>query len=570
MLYLLFDGAVYLAAIYAVQTVNLLHFDRVTATWKYALATAGCAAVVFLFAAAYRGILGKPNVTKAAAEAALFLIIALGPLILLEWIPARKGMSIYWMPAEWLKMPRAFLFGVNVSFPYFVIFAAGVTAGFYVWLRTRFTPPLYAFICISAGVSFYSLRLIGVEGRGGGYVLAMLLPVALLILGIETHSARLAARALLLLLAMDSLLPFYFGIVPYFSSDPGFEKFVCRLTPICDMEFSGDSESPAPGATRIFPRRGESPGFPMSFMRGFYYDGGRSLLFGTYGPTCGFIRLDVKTGRMEVMEYRSLIRYLWSDDNLDYILAPDWVNADMLVIRKQSFSIERVIDLFETGISVTMSMDSDDAYLYMLSTEPPALVRFDRKSLRPAGMINFKKQGLTPYSNGAYAFALDKENGRAFVQLGMYDFAGKFRLVRINIANFKTEKWKDVHTGSILMTALPRARTVLMYDYYTNRVTEISEDTLETIRSFEGVTNCRAAAYDEGRGLLYMVGSGLGELAVIDYKSGKRIRNYYIGDKAGSMAYLPEEDKLFVGSGSGIYRVDLQVFTGITKKAATP
>jgi hypothetical protein len=569
-LWLLLDAAVYLAAIYATQTFNLLHFDHIVSSWKYAIAAVAFAAVVFVFSAGYHRLLGKPWLGIAAAETALFFVIAVGPLMLMERFPAHKGMSIYWMPTEWLKIPRAIMFGARVSFPFFILFASGILAGFFAWLRSRFTPVIYAFICISAGISFYSSRMMEIDSRGGFYLTAMALPVVLLCMGVMMNRRRLAARSMLFLLAVNALLPFYFGVVPYFSSRPSVGRALCRLTPGCDMEFHGGPVSPAPGMTRIYPDAGEKPAFPMAFMRGFYFDGTRSMLFGTYGPTCGFIRLDTKTRRMDVMEYRSLIRYLWSEDALPYLVAPDWINADMLVVRKKSFNIERRIDLFRTGIRVPMSMASDENFLYVLSTEPPALARFEKNSLRPAGTIDFKKQGLTPHSHGAYALALDGENGRAFVQLGVYDFSGKFRLVRLNTGDFKTEAWKDIGTGSILMTALPNKRTVLMYDYYTHRVTEISEDTLTAIRSFEGVTNCRGAEYDEGRNLLYMVGAGLGELAVIDYKSGRKIRNYYIGNKAGALAYVPKEDSLFVGSGSGIYRVNLQIFTGMTKNAAAP
>lgn len=561
------DAAVYLVAVYFVQLCNLLHYDHALSVAAYAASAAGCAGAVFLLALAYHRMESSTRPAFAALETVLFLAIALVPLLLLEGLPQKKGFSNYWMPTEWLKLPRAILFGARVSFPFLTAYAVILSVGFARWARGRAGIPMYLGLAVAAAMTFYCARLLGTDDRGRMYVIALGLPWVLTLVGIKLKSTRMVCRSLGVLLVVMAVLPFYFGIVPYFPNCPVLSRAICTVTPGCRMDFGNGPLAPAPGIRRLYPKPGESPEFPMSFLRQFYYDRGRRLLFSAYGQTCGFLRFDMRNNEMEVMEYRSLIRYVWSEDSLPYLLAPDWLTGDILVLDKDAFRITRRINRSDGIVRVPMAMIDTGDYLYLLSTELPAVEQYRKGTLERTRRVDFKALGLIPFSHGAYALALDNEKGWGFVQLGTYDLKSTFRLVRVGIPGLTVQASRFIRAGSVIMTALPQKNSVLMYDFYTRRVVEVDEKTLRVRRTFDGVLNCRNTVYDPSRDMLYMTGTGFGELAAVDYATGKIVKNFFVGNKAGSLVYLPEEDALLVGSGSGIYRVDLMKFTGIAKKA---
>lgn len=561
------DAAVYLVAFYFVQLCNLLHYDHALGGAAYAAAAACCAAAVFLFALLYHRMEGSTRPALAAGEAVLFLALALLPLLLLEGFPQKKGFSNYWMPTEWLKLPRAILFGARVSFPFLAAYTVILAVGFARWSRGRTGVLMYMGLAVAMAMTIYCARIIGMDNRGRIYVFALGLPWVLTFIGIKLESARMVCRSLGFLLVVMAVLPFYFGLVPYFPKSPAASRVICAATPGCRMEFGSGPLTPGPGIRRLYPKPGESPEFPMSFLRQFYYDRGRRLLFSAYGQTCGFLRFDMRSNEMEVMEFHSLVRYIWSEDSLPYLLAPDWLTGDILMLDKDAFRISRRINRSDGIVRVPMAMIDAGDYLYLLSTELPAVEQYRKDTLERTRRVDFKALGLTPFSHGAYALALDDEKGWGFAQLGTYDLKSTFRLVRLGIPDLTVQSSRFIRAGSVIMTALPQKGAVLMYDYYTRRVTEVDEKTLRVRRTFDGVLNCRNTVYDPSRDMLYMAGTGFGELAAVDYATGKIVRNFFVGNKASSLVYLPEEDTLLVGSGSGIYRVDLRKFTGIAKKA---
>jgi len=562
---LIIDAVVYLCAGYFSQLYNLLHFDGVAPAWKYAAACAVGFTSVFLLSLAFGRTTGKPGTLRAACDAALMLAIAVGPLMFLETAPVRKGMSIYWMPTEWIKLPRAVAFGAKVTLPFFAVVSAPLLAGGFLWVRKQRAIWLAPGTTLVAAAMVFCLLQMDMDDRRPLYAAVMLGPVSLVAAGAVMGYNRLVFRALALTLAVNAIFPFYFGLFPYFSGGSRLDLAACRLTPGCDMRFGDGPEAPAPGAERLYPRGGVKPEFSLAFLREFYLDRKMNVLFSSFGPTCGFIRFNLTTGDMEVMNYRSLVRYTWSEDDIPYLVSPDWIEDDILIIDKKSFSIKKRVDLYEQGVRVPAAVQADERYIYILSAEPPALARYEKDTLEPAGTIDFRKLGFTPHSHGAYAMVMDPTGRRAFVQLGVYDLSYTFRLVRVNTETFRPEADRSVKTGSIIMTALPSKGTLLMYDYYSDSVDEYEMATMKFLRRFRGVFNCRSAALDEKRGLLYMAGAGLGELAAVEYSSGKIVRKNHMGNKAGSMFYDESGDFLLVGGGSGIYRVDLSSFTGIRK-----
>lgn len=564
-LFLLVDALVYSGALFFVQLFNLLHFDGAAKSWQYGLVTAACSTMIFLLSLVYQKIRGRISVISAAAEVVLFLLIALPPLIFVESLSARKGFSTLWMPGEWLKLPWAILLGIRVAFPFFIFYTITLLIGLHSMLLGRKPVFIYIGLAVSwvMAISCALILFMQVDARNYQLIIVMLIPMLLTFVGTLLKAGRFTARSILFLIVFMSIMPFYFGLVPYFSNNPLFGKIICSVTPGCKMQFSGNPASPAPGMRRLYPKSGQKPQFPLAFLREFYYDRRCGFLFSTYGPTCGFIRLHVPTGDLKIMKYKFLVRYLWSEDALPYLLAPDWYNADMLKLDKDSFRIEKRYNLYDIGINVSWNMAADDKYIYLLSTEYPLLARFEKNSFEFVDKLDFKQLGLIPMSFGAYGLTLDHTRHHAFINLGAYDLNYTFRLLRIDTNSFKVDAARFIRTGSTLMTALPSKGTLLMYDFYSNKVTEIDQETLETRRTFEGVFQCRAVAYDEARDMLYMVGYGLGELKAIDYSSGRTIRNYHIGNKAGSLFYSVEEDALLVGSAAGIYYVDLsELFPG--------
>ena len=146
-MFLLMDALVYCVAIFFAQLYNLLHFDNAASGWTYFIVTAACSAAVFLLALAYQKTRGQLNVAAAAAEVALFLFIALAPLVLIEIMPAQKGLSVLWMPGEWLKLPRVVLFGARVALPYFMLFTVMLLVGLHAMLSGR--RPVLIFLAIA-------------------------------------------------------------------------------------------------------------------------------------------------------------------------------------------------------------------------------------------------------------------------------------------------------------------------------------------------------------------------------------------------------------------------------------
>jgi len=561
-LFLIGDAAIYLGAAYIVQQSRLLYAEGVLSPGLNLGAVILCLAAVFSVSVLHEKHFGRQSAPAAAADALIFLAIALGPVAATELVRPEAGMSFSWMPTEWLKLPRAILFGLKISFPFFMLYTFFILAGLYLMVKKGWRFPLVIAAGAAVAAALYCTSTIDLDERAILYVMMMCPPAALAAAALWLRSERMAGRSFLLLLVVMTVLPFYFGLVPWFPGPPPANNLICTMSPGCSMQFEESGEQPVPGAEKLYPAPCEKAEFPLVFMRDIYYDRSMQMLFSTYGPTCGFVRLDMSSGEMEVMKYRSLIRYLWSEEDLPYILAPDWIYSGIITIDKKTFRITGRASPHLDRLRVPMQLVDDGDYLYLLSTELPMLVRFDRETLQLAGYIDFYEMGLTPHSHGAYAMALDPSRGYAFVQLGVYDVAGRFRLVRVNLGDLSVSAARWIRTGSTIMTALPEKGSVLMYDYYGRAVTEVDAETLDTRRTFDGVVNCRATVYDSRRDLLYMVGSGFGELAVIDYASGEIIADYHLGNRAGSLYYSDEEDALYAGSGSGIYRIDAAKLTG--------
>ncbi len=533
-LFLLADGALYTILFFKCVEQNLFIREGIVPGIRgTALVLAGVGCVILLNLAFAR--LYNRKVRKT-------VLVELGIFLPLIYLPSllftlhAKASSFLWLPLQWHMLPETLVLFVRISPVYALGQAAAIAA--LVWLAFVKKRGL---LVLGVGIGLTGLVLIQVSLSDGDfltYALGYLSPMFLALAGFALGYPRLFTRGLIMAGCTVLIFWYYIGVFP--------------LHP-------GEGESRDPSIRVLYPPPDTSSDIDLAFLQYFVIDARRNYLFTSYGPTCGIVRLDLDTHALEIIPSRGgLVRYLWSTDALDTLYGIDWRYAELLTLEKDPFGILHSVDVYRPPLNIPLSFDVSKDKIYIIYTEYPGIGEFDRETLKLERSILFKDQGYIPYSSGGWRASLDPERGKIFVALGRVNTREEDAILSIDLDTFQVDGQVNIPLGGPELIRLPEKGTLLTPSFFTRTIYEHHMDDLTLKRTFQGPLNCRNIVYDPKRDLLYAVGFMKGELSVIRYPDAEILKTVRIGNKAYSMALLPERDELYVGSMWGILKVDLK------------
>lgn len=539
---LLADGLVYAGCVYYCALIVFFVRDGALPLGARLL-TLAPAAAVFMVAAAARRTLGTAWLRLAALDVILFLFIAAWTPWKFAEIHTNKGLSFLWAAIEWWKLPANVVLMFRTAPVAFIVFFAAVV---FLIDRVRRGNKIIPWAIIFVFTVYYIFRLAGMESgvRLPAYLFFALAPPAALFLGTRGYT-RVFSRVMILDAPFVFTFLFYLGVVPVFSG----------RAPVADA-----------GCRRIYPAAGQRAEFPLVFLRDLHADQGAGYLYTAYGPTSGIVRVRLSDGRADIIHNPGIVRVLWTTPDLPHVFALDWQFADFYRIGKKDFKIQRKTDIHDDVLITPMSYAIHEGKLYVVSTDSPALTRFDLATMKREARIDFRKQKLTKFRSGAWKCLLDPAREKLFIEMGPVDLRARYRMVRVDINTFKIDRSGYLPEGGLELALSPDGNSVLAPAFFTKNIYEVDADTLKIKRVLRGPRTCRNLVVDKKRNMLYATGYTRGDLNVIDFKSMKIIKTARIGKKPSSLTYTPENDTLYFGSRRGIFSLKIGDFLRDTSR----
>lgn len=449
------------------------------------------------------------------------------------------AISFLWMPIEWHKLSMNIGLLVK-SFPFF---AAGVlmfhVLALYFFVRRGENKKIAVLYVLAAFFIISRISLMHATGRKSFFWAVFGFPYIMMALSAYTGKQKVFARFSVLAFAFTALWGFYTALLP----------------------FSAGSAALPPGFSRIYPKNeNEKKIFPTEYMRDVYVDERAGYLYTCYGPTSGVVRINLKTGKADIIHTKGLLRHLWTDKNSHYLYGVDWIYDELWLIRKKDFKLEKTHFLWDPVLIAPIDIEVSDDFIFVVSTEYPALTRFDKETFKKTGQINFRKEGVTKFRSGAWVIARDAGKQKLFVEMGMVNSQDEFVLVRVDEKMFRVDGNLTLKGGGLTMIAVPEKRSILLGDFYSNLIYEIDMDTLRIKRKIPAVMNCRSLAYDAKRDVIYAASFITGDMVAVRYSDGEILKKVFVGKKPSEMIYSSERDALYFGSSAGVMKVNLKIF----------
>lgn len=535
---LIADAAAYWLALFYCVLLTLFYRDGAVGAGMRATGLLMAAVVVMLGFAA-RHILGQSWKRSLLLDALIFLFIG-------AWLPWKfsgvgtaKGLSFAWAAIEWWKLPNNVVLMFKTAPAEFIVFWAAVL---FIIDRFRRGKRFATALIIIVFTVFYIIKLFGMEAgvRLPAYLFFALALIAALIAGWK-GSMRAMARVLIIDGTFVFIFLFYLGVVPVWSGRPPAES---------------------DGFHRIYPAQGARAEFPLQFLRDMRVDPAAGYLYTAYGPTSGIVRVNIASGKADIIPNHGIVRVLWTTPAMSDVFALDWQYADFYRIGKRDFKIISKTDIHDDVLITPMSYEVVRDKLYVVSTDLPALTRFDLASLKREARIDFRTSGLTKFRSGAWKCVVDEQQRFLFVEMGPVDLRNRYVIAKIDLAKFEVVQTMYLPEGGLELTAVPWAHALLAPAFFNHNIYEVDMDSMKLKRTLKGPLTCRNLVVDSRRKMLYATGYTSGDLMAIDYESGDTVRSIKIGKKPSSLEYLPSEDKLYFGGSRGIYSLDLKKFLG--------
>lgn len=502
--------------------------DMIRATgWEF-LPAAGIVLLNLLYRRELKGRL----LAVAVADVALFILMGILMAKLAE-LETTKTRSFLHLAMEWSKMPANVALMWN-AFPLSVSLLWAALAGLLFLLaalRRRFAAAAVA--ALLAAPIVYLIFIMGANARTAVYLL-FVLPLVLASFAALLNLTRMFARLLFMGGNLLTIMLFYIGVFPLFPA----------------------ALSLPPGTEKLYPPPGERAEFHLRFMREFQLDG--SSLFASFGPSSGFVRFDLDTREAHVLESPGLIRTLWTSGDTDELLAIDFVQMELKRVDKERFEVRERVNLFRHGLAAPMDFTVVDGKMFVINSDNPSITRFDLRTMRNEKQINFRDLGITTFRTGAWQLERDERSGRLFVELGHVNARGLFYLLRIDPQDLAYDSYAPLPEGGLELLAIPQKRSVVMASFFSRNLYEIDMDTMKVRRVFQGPLTCRNLAYYPKRDALVASSFTTGELSFIRYEDAETLGTYRIGKKTTALLVAPDEDALYFGSASGIFRTDLK------------
>lgn len=530
------DAAVYAAALYYCVLLTFFFRDgAVGAGMRFA--GLGMVLVVLMLGYATRMAVGGKWKQYLVMDALAFLFIA-------AWLPWKfsgvataKGLSFAWAAIEWWKLPPNLALMFRAAPIGFILFWTAVLGLIELMRRNRRLPAAAIIIAFSI---WYSIQLLGMEAgvRLPAYLFFVIALLAAMVAGVKGYM-RICARVLIMDGAFLVIFLFYIGALPlYVPRTPG----------------------PDAGVQRIYPQQGARADFPLKFLRDMHVDNKSGFLFTAYGPTSGIVRVNLDSGKADIIHNPGIVRVMWTRPELDHVFALDWQYADFYKIKKDPFRILNKTDIHDDVLVTPMSYAIANGKLYVVSTDLPALTRFDLATLKKEARIDFRKLGLTAFRSGAWKCVIDEKEQKIFVEMGPVDLRGRYLMVRVDLATFTVEKTAHLPQGGLELVLTPWDNTLIAPSFFSETMYVIDRDTLQIKRTIRGPLTCRNLVVDKKRKLLYGTSYTRGKLSAIRYSDGETLRTIAVGRKPSSLAYAPERDALYAGSERGIFEINAKTF----------
>lgn len=451
----------------------------------------------------------------------------------------KSSISFLWLPMEWHKYPYniALIADTLPLASYAAVAMFFLSACLAAAKRTRILGTgLYLLIAVVIGSRLGTDQM---GFRSPFFRLVFCGPWVLMAVLAWRGSLRGICRTQILAGSLAVLWTYYTAVLPWRDSSPAHLP---------------------PGTQVLYPPEDGESEFPLQHTRQIWVDPAQRALFATYGPTSGIVRLNIDTGRLDNMHTDGLIRHFWTTPDDPYLYAIEWIYDDLWTIDKATFTLLRKRHLMDGVLVAPIDIDVMGDHFYVASTEHPALTQFSNRDFRRTGQLDFHADGVTLFRSGAWRVVPDPLSSTLFVHLGMVDHTDRFQLLRVAPDPLRVVDSIDLPAGGLEMIPIPNHRSLLLPDFYSDRIFEIGMDPFAVRRIIRSVTNARSTAYDPGRDLLYVASSMTGEFVAHRYLDGKAVFRSWIGKKPSSMYYEPTEDALYIGSSAGILRLNPSEF----------
>lgn len=348
----------------------------------------------------------------------------------------------------------------------------------------------------------------------------------------------------------------YVGLIPVHLLAPEF---------VTEPSAGGPSRTNQHGVTKLFPSGDGEPGASFRFLRKMVLS--REEAYFSYGPTCGIYAVHRETGALREIVIPGLIRDLgWSPDN-GSLWATNWMNGDFIAVNPRSMERTCVVDMFRDGLTSPWGfvVDAEGDRVYISNVTLPivaeATVRVSESacSVTVGRSVDFHQIGYTRFTDGAFGLHVDRARDRLYVLVGMLDGKFEMGLVELELGSFKVLRDLRLPAGTLLVP-VRGSDTALLTSYYRDDVFEVSLSSMKLVRTMHAAPTITAIEQDEKRGVFYATSRTTGELLVIDDARGEVVRTFAVGAKPEALRLDREADQLFLGSGRGVFRIDLGRF----------
>jgi hypothetical protein len=297
------------------------------------------------------------------------------------------------------------------------------------------------------------------------------------------------------------------------------------------------------------------------------------LAAGPMGNTT-LLTIDRRTGqRLQTAKYPGLIRDIAPSPDGSAIWSTNWDYAKLAVVEPATLRARCRLDLSEHKMHSVWSVRPVGNRVYVTSQTYPVFAEFavppdnDPCGATLSRIIDFHDTGFTPLTDGAYGLDVDPARGAALVTVGMLEGRYKLALVEIGLDDFRIRRELRFPAGTTIIP-IAGTRRVLVPSYYYGEIFEVDLEAWRLVRSIRSAANIFHLAYDPARRLIYGVSRAAGVLQVIDYDTGKLVRQDFIGNKADPL--LLDGDRLLFASRFGIVEMDLSKYVGPPAARSNP
>jgi hypothetical protein len=501
---------------------------------------------------------GRPKLSGFVVELLIF-----GGLLVLAAFEAGfkttdKGIDYSWLRVEVIKAPLWFAMFTRAC-PGFTAVTVGVIA-LLAW--TSLSSPRSVLIRILPGVAvavfiwLISTTFSPLTDGAGFYVIFFSAPLVAFWVSLAFRASVLAFRMCPFVLHTLLIALTYIGVLPVIGLAP---EFVCE-SPSC-----GPSQPNRFGVARLFPQGDAKPDSSFAFLRKMVLAGDRA--FFSYGPTCGIYAVQRDTGALQNLPIPGLIRDLRLSADGRNLWATNWMRGDFLAIDPQSLKPICAADLFRQGMATPWGfvVDRESGLVYMSNVTLPIVAELtvemqgENCGVKVDRSIDFHATGYTRFTDGAFDLHVDRARNRLYVLVGMLEGRFEIGLVEIELSSFTVLRDIRLPAGTTLVPVRGRD-TVLLPSYYGDSIYEVSLPSMTLVRTISAAPTITAIEQDERRNVFYATSRTTGELLVIDDARGAIVRSFAVGAKPDALKLDTATDQLFLGSGRGVFRIDLARF----------